>query len=115
MSDIYGDVTSLAIEPVSIFYTINHGPSPFRLLYKLPCFKRLQPFIPPIIFDIMSQATYHLRPVSPSPSPTVATTSPASQSPPGKRPASTILPSPPMSNSSAARIRRPLSPSSLRG
>jgi len=56
----------------------------------------------------MSQATYHLRPVSPSPSPTASTTSPSTHSPPSKRP------SPPTSTSSTGRPRRPLSPSSLR-
>ncbi|PPR05428.1 hypothetical protein CVT26_011306 [Gymnopilus dilepis] len=57
---------------------------------------------------------YHLRPVSdnsPSPSPTASTTSPADHSPQYKHP---IGHSPTPSTSNGSRIRRPLSPTSLR-
>ncbi|PPQ85745.1 hypothetical protein CVT25_003063 [Psilocybe cyanescens] len=53
-------------------------------------------------------ATYHLRPVSPSPSPTASTTSPGDHSPHYRPPNGH---SPPVAN---GRLRRPLSPSSLR-
>ncbi|CAA7261983.1 unnamed protein product [Cyclocybe aegerita] len=58
---------------------------------------------------------FHLRPVadiSPSPSPTASTTSPADHSPPQYKAPSAMRPSPPRAANGA--LRRPLSPSSLR-